>query len=242
MQKILRNIPIIYFVLLLIETIVSAVMPSYGYELIITNRTVWFLIGLLIQLAFAAISILKKNELTKAAVIISQTLPLLALVRYYYIDSFISMVPYDLIAIYAFISFLCCFVISLLKITPHIFRITCAIINSILLFIFLALLFGAVTFGSISEQTIATEKISPNGSFMASIERADSGALGGATNVFVEDLTSSINLGYGRFSRVCQLYSGEWNNHVRIEWKDDQTLLNNGKVFPLSEETFLPKS
>jgi len=108
MKKIVRNIPIIYFSLVLIETIVSAVMRNYGYELIVTNRTVWFLLGLLIQLAFAAISILKRNELTKAAVIFSQALPLLALIRYYIIDSFIRMVPYDLIAIYAFISFLYC--------------------------------------------------------------------------------------------------------------------------------------
>jgi len=53
-------------------------------------------------------------------------------------------------------------VISLLKSAPNIFRITCAIMNSVLLFIFLALLFLAVTFGSISEQAITTEKLSPN--------------------------------------------------------------------------------
>lgn len=216
-------------------------MSYYGYEFIITCRTVWFLASLLIQLSFAAISILKRNELTKAAVVFSQVLPLLALVRYYYIDSFISMVPYDLIAINAFISFLSCFVISLLNITPRVLRVICAIINVILLFIFLALLFLAATFGSLGEQTIAAEKISPNGSYAATIEKADSGALGGATNVFVEELTSSINLGYGRFSKVHQIYSGEWNSHVRIAWKDDHTLLINGKIFPLSEKTFLPK-
>ena len=241
MQKIYRNIPIFYFVFLLIETVLSAVLISYGYKLIVSNRIIWFLLGLLIQLAFTALSIIKRTELTKAAIIFSQALPILTFVRYYYLDCIISMVPYNLIAIYAFISFLFCFLISLLKFVLNFYRKTCAIINSIILLIFLALFFLAVIFGSMGEHTIASKEISPDGSYAASIEKADSGAVGGATNVFVEELTSSVNIGYGRFSKVKQLYSGEWNSHVRIEWRDDHTLLINGKVFPMTDKTFLPR-
>lgn len=97
-------------------------------------------------------------------------------------------------------------------------------------------------FGSIGEHSIVHEKISPNGSYSVSIEKADSGALGGATNVFVEELTSSVDIVYGRILKVSQLYSGEWGSHVSVAWKDDHTLLINGKVFPLSDKTFIPES
>ena len=242
MRKLVRNAPIFYFVFLLFETILSAVLPTYGYELIITNRIVWFSLSLLIQLGFAAISILKRSELTKAAIIVSQVLPLLALVRYYYIDSFISMVPYGLIGLLAFVSFLSCFAISFLKFVPRFFRKVFAVLNFILFFIALAMFFLEAIFGSIGEHSIVHEKISPNGSYSVSIEKADSGALGGATNVFVEELTSSVDIVYGRISKVSQLYSGEWGSHVSVAWKDDHTLLINGKVFPLSDKTFIPES
>ncbi len=75
---------------------------------------------------------------------------------------------------------------------------------------------------------------------MASIEVADSGALGGATNVFVEDLSTSIPVGFGRFARVQYIYSGGWNEFrtIFVKWKDDRTLVVNWKEYTMSNEFF----
>jgi hypothetical protein len=111
-----------------------------------------------------------------------------------------------------------------------------------LLLLFVALFFFAVTFGSLGERSVFKESVSPSEQYMASIEVVDSGALGGATNVLVEDLSTSVPVGFGRFTRVQYVYSGEWNEFrtIFVKWKDDHTLSINWDEYSISDEIFLP--
>jgi len=67
--------------------------------------------------------------------------------------------------------------------------------------------------------------------------------LGGATNVLVEDLSTSVPVGFGRFARVQYVYSGEWNEFrtIFVKWKDDHTLVVNWKEYTMSNEFFQRK-
>lgn len=242
MRRIVRNTPIVFFLFLSLVTVSSALLSSRGYEFIVRNRVTWFLLNLFIEAMLVSASIVKKKELTKAAVAFAQALPTLAVVYYFFTDSFLSNVTEAVIALHALLCFIACYVISLLNLNVRVFRVITTIWNTILLLITLGMVLLAMTFGSLGEPEVARELMSPNGSYVATIEKRDSGALGGATNVLVEDRTSSVDVGLGRFSKVRQFYSGEWYSHVTIGWKDDHTLLINGKLFPLTDASFVPES
>ena len=68
-----------------------------------------------------------------------------------------------------------------------------------------------MTFGSIDEKTIVKQTISPNELYMATVISVDSGVLGGATTVIVEEIPTSI------------------------KWKDDHMLLINGNAFRMQD-------
>ena len=242
MQKIIRNTPIFFFAFLSLATGSFALLSSHGYEFIVRNRILWFLLNLILQVILLGACILKRKELTKAAVVFAQALPTLAVVYYFFADSFLSNVPEAMIAFHALLCFIACYAVSLLNLNARVFRVIATIWNTILLLLTLGMVALAMTFGSLGEPVIARELPSPNQSYLATVEKRDSGALGGAKNVLVEDCKSSIDVGLGRFSKVQLLYSGEWDERVSVSWADDYTLLINGKLFPLNEESFIPKS
>ena len=239
LHKLYRQAPIVFFVFLLFATSLSAVLSSQSYDFVITNRVIWFALCLSLQITLATVCFLKRNELSKLSIAISQLLPILAFAYYYFIDSLIYMVSSGIVAIHAFLFFIPCYAISLFQMQFRVLRVISAIFNTILLFAFLALFYLAVTFGSLGEKEIIRETISPGGSYMATQVSIDSGALGGAMNVIVEELPSSVNVGFGRFAKLRQVYSRDWSTHNTfvIEWKDDQTLLINGKVYIMPNES-----
>ena len=237
MQKLIPQMPIIYFAFLLFVTTLTAVLWSNSYDFIISNRAIWFLLSLLIQILFAGICIVKRNELSKASIAFSQALPILAFAYYFFCDSIIDMVPSGLIALHALLYFIPCYAISLLQMNSRWFRIICAVLNTILLLLFSLLFLLAVTFGSMGEDTIVKQTTSPNELYVATVISADSGALGGATTVVVEEIPTSVHVGFDRFAKVEQVYAGDWNAYQRIsiKWKDDHMLLINGNAFRMQD-------
>ena len=237
MQKLLGQMPIVYFAFLLFATTLTAVLWSNSYDFIISSRAIWFLLSILIQILLAGICIAKRNELSKASIAFSQALPILAFVYYFFCDSIINMVPSGLIALHALLYFIPCYIISLLRMSSHAFRIICAILNTILLLLFSVLFLLATTFGSMCEKTIVKQTISPNELYVATVISADSGAMGGATTVIVEEIPTSVNVGFGRFAKVQQIYSGGWNafQRISIKWKNDHMLLINGNAYRMPD-------
>ena len=242
MQKIIRNTPIVFFFFLSLVMVSSVLLSKHGYEFIVRNQIFWFLLNLFIQAMLLSTCIVKRKELTKATVVFAQALPTLAVVYYFLADSFLSNVPEAMIAFHALLCFIACYAVSLLNLNARVFRVIATIWNTILLLLTLGMVALAMTYGSLGESVIARELPSPNQSYLATVEKRDSGALGGAKNVLVEDCKTSIDVGLGRFSKVQLLYSGEWDERVSVSWADDHTLVINGKLFPLNEESFIPKS
>lgn len=244
MQKFLRQAPLIFFAYLLLMNILGVLLDSLNYGLIVTSRVSWFTLSLLVPVSLTVVSIVKRNELSKASIFAAQALPVLMFVYYYFIDSLICGVSTSLIAIHTLILFVCAYVLSLLRLGSHWVRGMIVTLNTLLLLLFLGLFFLAVTFGSLGETSVFRESVSPGEQYVASIEVVDSGALGGATNVLVEDRATSIPVGFGRFARVKYVYSGEWNEFrtIFVKWKDDHTLVVNWKEYTLSNEFFQRRS
>lgn len=237
LRKLLRNAPAVYFALLLVLAGSSAYLSLHDYDFIVINPTIWFLLGLLLQTIFAAACMLRFREHTVPAVVLSQFLPVLACIYYYFTDSLVSLVPANLIAFHALLYVLPGYVISLLGISPKPLRIIAAAINTVLMIGFSLLFLLAITFGSMTQQKAFRGKLSPDGLYMVTVISSDSGAVGGGTMLALEEVPSSIRLGCGRLAKLELIYSGEWNEyqHISYYWKDDHTLLINGIEYPLPD-------
>jgi len=74
----------------------TAVLSHQDYDLLITNRAIWFLLSLLIQILLAGICIVKRNELSKASIAFAQALPMLTSAYHFFCDSIIDRVPPNL--------------------------------------------------------------------------------------------------------------------------------------------------
>lgn len=89
--------------------------------------------------------------------------------------------------------------------------------------------------GNIGETTVVDVFPSPDGRYYAELIDDDQGALGGNTCVDVYR-TAELDLGVIRFCSVPkQVYWGNYGefNDMTIEWKDNETLLINGKEYPI---------
>ena len=90
-----------------------------------------------------------------------------------------------------------------------------------------------MTFGQIRQDSIVNRVMSPNRSYTAVVIDSDQGALGGNTLVDIEHNASEINVWFGRFIKITRVYTGEWGEFdtMSMEWKNDSTLLINGKSY-----------
>ena len=100
----------------------------------------------------------------------------------------------------------------------------------ILIFNLHSILF-VIMIGSIGEKTITQTLSSPDGTYEAYVISCDEGALGGDTSVYVKKKENR-----GLFERKeKELYFGEWAQTYQLEWKDDDTLLVDGKLYEMEE-------
>jgi len=90
-----------------------------------------------------------------------------------------------------------------------------------------------------SNQNIVVKSlVSPQSTYTAEVVDSDQGALGGAAYVDVQQNNKSINLLLCEFSKApVRVYSGEWEQleNMQISWKDDNTLVIDGKEYYISD-------
>jgi hypothetical protein len=103
---------------------------------------------------------------------------------------------------------------------------------SALLYMCLLCSFPAFIIGfNIGENTVVQSVPSPDGKQVAQVIDSDDGALGGDT--FVDVSRGSTNLLLLCIEETRRVYIGEWGefNNMRIVWRDDDTLLINGRSY-----------
>lgn len=99
------------------------------------------------------------------------------------------------------------------------------------------LVFFQATFGQIGCTEIVRTLPSPDGTYCAHLINSDQGALGGDTLVEVHDTRYSLDLFFFQVRRESRLvYLGEWGEFqtMDLSWKDDQTLMIDGTIYPVA--------
>ena len=112
-------------------------------------------------------------------------------------------------------------------------KLGAGISSAVLLVPAAAVCFFLLIFADFGERSVIRTVGAPGGAYYAAIIDNDQGALGGATEVEVVE-EWEIDLAVLRICkkprRVWLGRWGEWKN-MTLEWKDDETLLINGKAF-----------
>lgn len=214
-------------------TIVSIVFLSLNYRFIVSNEIIWFVINIAVVVMLTSLCLSKRKKSIRAANTIAQLLPLFALIYLCIIGVLLDGVDIVFLSLHGLICFLSCYIISLSYVNKRVFRIVCAVLNTIFLLFLLFGIYFLMTLGNIGQQTIVRQEVSPDKSYTAILINSDQGALGGDTLVLIEFHTYAINVGFGQFVKMKPVYIGEWKEFItmRLEWKDVKTLLINGRSY-----------
>lgn len=233
MHRLFERVPVIYSAFLLLFTIPFLVSMCLGYQFIVYHGAAWLILNILIEVALTAFCAAKRKISTKAANLVSQLLPLLSLLYICMMGFVVHGVNVLFLTLHSLICFVSCFAVSFLYKNKPILRAVCAGFNSILLLLLLAACFFTITFGQLVQETVVNRVVSPNQSYTAVVIDSDQGALGGDTLVDIEHHASEINIWPGRFIKITRVYTGRWGefNTMSMEWKNDSTLLINGKSY-----------
>ncbi len=113
----------------------------------------------------------------------------------------------------------------------------CAVLFSgILVASFGYMLFILLIFVPLGESQILQTAYSPNHTYVAWAVSHDEGALGGDTCVNVRNISRDIPCLIGTLTaRSETIWSGGWGAEPALEWEDDDTLLINGRRYPLAD-------
>ena len=207
-----------------------------GYRFIVRNEIIWFILNVFIEIGLLVFFVVKKENPTKTADIISQLLPLFSLIYVCAIGLIIDGMNAIILVMHAFICFMSCFIISILYRNERSLKAVCAVLNSVLLLFLLWNFFMVMTFGQIGENTIVKQVSSPNKIYTAILINSDQGALGGDTLVDVEYTASKTDIWFSWLIKIKKsVYAGEWGEFetMSLEWKDDNTLLINSSPYSM---------
>jgi len=198
-----------------------------------------FTAGIIIWLTIRGIK--NKNEKTKATVVFSALLPLIALI--YIVIKFISIssdISCEIMIIYvlhASITLACSMIIFFSCGRGKAVRIVFGIIYSVVLSFVCFMLYVMLVFsiyGFIAVKTVEKSVMSPNAVYLAEIISIDSGATGGETVVNVTRQNRDINLIIGELKKAPkEIYYGRWSEfyEMTIEWATDDMLYINGNGY-----------
>lgn len=151
MQRLFNRASIIYSVFLLFATVPSIAFMSLGYWFIVSNEIIWLAINVVTVVILIALCLAKRKDSTKVANIISQLLPLFALIYICVIGLLVNGVNGFFLTLYALFCFTSCYAISLQ--TNMLFKL-CVLYSIILFFLVIVASFFIMTFGQIGKSTI----------------------------------------------------------------------------------------
>lgn len=111
-------------------------------------------------------------------------------------------------------------------------KICIAVVVAIFAKFFLGVLFLSMLLSNFGENTVVHTAKSPDNTYIAWVVSSDQGALGGSTDVYVRNIQKDIYLASGMLKTEWRnLWSGRWGTEVTLNWKDDDTLMIDGKSY-----------
>lgn len=112
-------------------------------------------------------------------------------------------------------------------------RLVCKLLSFVILPVYLLLLPGFILLSDFGKTTIVQTLDSPDGGYRAVLVDVDQGALGGNTDVYVEDRSKSLNLGVISYQKKRLIYRTGWGafEDMELAWEDHDTLLIDGLAY-----------
>ncbi len=237
----------ILFILLLLYATVSCFGISRGYTLVLYHGWLQSAMVSVLLLAMAITAFQQKITLdAREQVVLNLLFPMMIFFQIYLITSHMQSRTLHLIlcilfSLIAIISMFCLFFRYHFCLP---LKIVCGAISTILMVIlFLVTCLGALGvvvgifehfFGEFGKTSVVKQVSSPDQSYIAEVWDIDQGALGGDTRVNIKGTGKEIPVLLGKLvPEETVVYEGEWGEFetMAIEWKDNHTLVIDGKEY-----------
>ena len=208
MQKMLQRSAIIYLGFLTLTSCAFAMLLFHSYKFVAHSGLVWFVFNLIIFGSLTALCIINRKTSTKAANVISQLLPLFSLIHICLTLLLVEGIHVVLLLWYALLCFFCCYAVSLLHKNPQMFKITCVVLNSIMLCVFLSLSSIVMVLAQFSQNNAEKTQIYSNKPYTVINVNADLGPFGKSSFIDTKFNDQSFNAVIGQIIKSKRSYIG----------------------------------
>jgi len=233
MKKTVSAFISILFVLTALFPAGALVCACFGYTFELISIFAFSVIIAVISVFTVIFSIISKEKINNKGIMILSyiLLPL----------SFINAVFYIFesgqisVAICVFISFICCFILTLKNTMSKVRKVVISVLFALMTAFVLFFAFIMLMFGNIGHNTVVKTVESPDLRHYAEVVDVDQGALGGNTIVNVCE-KREINAVVFKIKKKPQtVYIGDWgdSDNMEIHWKNDWCVVINSKEYEI---------
>ena len=234
MKRVLSVSPMLLCILYVLFPLCKIAGAVSGYKFALRSDSIGIAVLAAVSGIAAGFLIFREPPLSKAQRVFSALLPSLSAVSGLF---FILDGKWKASVVFALVCYVCSVVI--------LWKSTCRFALKFLstafsAFFAVAFLFSAwisLVFGDLGVKTVVKSLASPQGAYTAEVIDSNQGALGGDTHVNVWRNGEKIDLFFCSIKKSpLRVYTGDWGEFktMRILWKDERTLVINGREYPVS--------
>lgn len=130
---------------------------------------------------------------------------------------------------------ICCCILTVKHVKPLALKILSPSLSALMVLPIGYILFFALLIGNFGNETVIKTIESPGGTYCAQVIDSNQGALGGNTNVEVQETWKIDALLFKVQKQPRRVYSGDWMEYetMDIYWKDDGCLVINSVEYPI---------
>ncbi len=222
---------ILLFALLLLLPLGSLISKCFGYEIELTNYTVFSVICTIFSLTSIILNIRIKPSFDNVTIniIFGLMSPISFLNVFYYLFDYFQLWMVGL----SVITVCCCWYLTLKHGKPIVLKIISIILSAFMILPICYSYFIVLIFGTLAQYTVVNTIKSPNETYYIEIIDNDQGALGGDTIIYLYEnkgINAVIFKTYKKPTRILQDDYGAHTN-MDIHWENDQLLIINSKEY-----------
>lgn len=235
MKKILSASPVMLCFLSTVVPLCRLLGAAFEYEFLLHSDVVPIAFLAAVSVFAALLLLLTKVSVNKVNAVFSAVLPVLSVINGF---CFLSSGKWKQTLVFIVLCCACAVVIFLKFAWPAALRVLFGIAFVLLSLLVLVTVDTAWRIGGFGSKTLLKSVPSPQNTYVAEVIYYDQGALGGDALVEVQNKSRTFHVLIGTFSKSpVRVYSAKLNEIElsQIKWKDEHTLVIDGKEYPASE-------
>lgn len=234
MKRVLSVSPMLLCILYVLFPLCKIAGAVSGYKFALRSDSIGIAVLAAVSGIAAGFLIFREPPLSKAQRVFSALLPSLSAVSGLF---FILDGKWKVSVVFALICYICSVVILWKSTCRFALKLISTAFSAFFAVAFLFSAWISLVFGDLGVKTVVKSVASPQGVYTAEVIDSDQGALGGDTHVDVWKNGKEINLFFCEIKKSpLRVYTGDWGEFktMRILWKDECTLVINGREYPVS--------